>query len=89
MFTTGKVYFPLNAHNFTHTFDILPASQYDAFGPSTNGRNPRHITETEELLSLKYRVAKIREKCLANMRAIGGVDSVSEHISRGEWAKIV
>ena len=89
LFTTGKVYFPINAHLFTHTFVMTPASEYEAFGLSTNGRNPRHITETEELLSLKHRVSKIGEKCLTNMRAIGGVESVSEHMSRGEWAKLV
>ena len=46
MYTTGKVYFPINAHLFTHTFVMTPASKYEAFGPSTHARNPCHITET-------------------------------------------
>jgi len=89
LFTTGRVYFPMDAHLFSHTFVSTPASEYEAFGPSSHGHNPRHVTETEALLSLKHRVSKIGDKCLTNMRAIGGVESVSEHMSRGEWATLV
>ena len=89
LFTHSKALFTHPSDNFTHSLETMPYSQYEAFGPSSSGRNPRHITETEALLSLKHRVTKIGEKCLTSMRAIGGTESISEHMSRGEWAKLV
>ena len=47
------------------------------------------MTETANLLSLKHRVSKIGDKCLTSLCTIGGIESVSEHMSRGGWSKLV
>jgi len=58
LFTHAKALFTHSSDNSTHTIETRPYSQYEVFGPSSSGRNPRHITETEALLSLKHCVTK-------------------------------
>ena len=88
-FTTSNAIFDYPGGNDDHDLISVESHDHFAFGPSTRHLKPWNITETERQTESKFRINRMGQKLLTNMRNIGGIDRASEFMSRGTWINIV
>ena len=88
-FTTANVIFEYPGGSDLHDRFAIECHDYFAFGRSTRDNKPWNITETERQTESKYRINRMGNQLLTTMRNIGGIDRVSEFMSRGQWCHIL